>query len=81
MENENLALIQRDAYLNFIENYIDKPIVKVLIGMRRVGKSAIIKLLINKLLKKNIPASNIFYINKESLEFDEIKNYTDGPKN
>ena len=77
MENENLALIQRDAYLNFIENYIDKPIVKVLIGMRRVGKSAIIKLLINKLLKKNIPASNILYINKESLEFDEIKNYKD----
>ena len=77
MEDENLALIQRDAYLNFIENYIDKPIVKVLIGMRRVGKSAIIKLLINKLLKKNIPASNILYINKESLEFDEIKNYKD----
>ncbi len=77
MENENLALIQRDVYLNFIENYIDKPIVKVLIGMRRVGKSAIIKLLINKLLKKNIPASNILYINKESLEFDEIKNYKD----
>ena len=77
MENENLALIQRDEYLNFIENYIDKPIVKVLIGMRRVGKSAIIKLLINKLLKKNIPASNILYINKESLEFDEIKNYKD----
>ena len=77
MEDENLALIQRDAYLNFIENYIDKPIVKVLIGMRRVGKSAIIKLLINKLLKKNISASNILYINKESLEFDEIKNYKD----
>lgn len=77
MENENLALIQRDAYLNFIENYIDKPIVKVLVGMRRVGKSAIIKLLINKLLKKNISASNILYINKESLEFDEIKNYKD----
>ena len=77
MDNANLALIQRDAYLNFIENYIDKPIVKVLIGMRRVGKSAIIKLLINKLLKKNIPASNILYINKESLEFDEIKNYKD----
>ena len=77
MENKNLALIQRDEYLNFIENYIDKPIVKVLIGMRRVGKSAIIKLLINKLLKKNISASNILYINKESLEFDEIKNYKD----
>ncbi|MHB1703248.1 MAG: ATP-binding protein [bacterium] len=77
MENENLALIQRDEYLNFIENYIDKPIVKVLVGMRRVGKSAIIKLLINKLLKKNISASNILYINKESLEFDEIKNYKD----
>ena len=74
---DNSTLIQRDEYLDVIENYIDKPIIKVLIGMRRVGKSAIMKLLINKLLKKNIPASNIIYINKESLEFDEIKNYKD----
>jgi predicted AAA+ superfamily ATPase len=77
MKNEKIALIQRDEYIKDIENYIDKPIIKVLIGMRRVGKSAIIKLLIDKLLKKDIPASNIIYINKESLEFDEIKNYKD----
>ena len=77
MKNEKIALIQRDEYIKAIENYIDKPIIKVLIGMRRVGKSAIMKLLIDKLLKKNIPASNIIYINKESLEFDEIKNYKD----
>ena len=64
---DNSTLIQRYEYLDVIENYIDKPIIKVLIGMRRVGKSAIMKLLINKLLKKNIPASNIIYINKESL--------------
>jgi hypothetical protein len=38
---DNSTLIQRDEYLDVIENYIDKPIIKVLIGMRRVGKSAI----------------------------------------
>ena len=59
---DNSTLIQRDEYLDVIENYIDKPIIKVLIGMRRVGKSAIMKLLINRLLRKNIPASNIIYL-------------------
>ncbi len=70
-------LIPRNRYLDSLENYIDKPIIKVLIGMRRVGKSSIIKLLIDRILKKGIPSMNILYINKESLEFDDIKNYKD----
>lgn len=71
------TLIPRDEYIKTIEHYTDKPIIKVLIGMRRTGKSTIIKLLIKNLLEKNIPDSNILYVNKESLEFDEIKNYKD----
>lgn len=70
--------ILREGYLNAIETFIDKPVVKVLKGMRRVGKSVLIKLLINRLIKKGVPSlNNILYINKESLEFDEIKNHND----
>ncbi len=62
--------ILREGYLNAIETFIDKPVVKVLKGMRRVGKSVLIKLLINRLIKKEIPSlNNILYINKESLEY------------
>ena len=80
MEQLNIDLsnlIPRVRYLTALNRYLDKPIIKVLIGMRRVGKSSIIKLLMGQLLKKGIPASNILYINKESLEYDEIQNYRD----
>jgi len=67
----------RPEYLNYVKKFIDKPLIKVFIGMRRVGKSVIMKLVINDLLNNGVPQSNILYINKESLEFDDIKNYID----
>ena len=71
------GFVRRDKYLRFIAEFIDKPVIKVLVGMRRVGKSVLMKLIINDLLKKNIPLKNILYINKESLYFDNIKDYND----
>jgi len=71
------GFVRRDNYLRFIAEFIDKPVIKVLVGMRRVGKSVLMKLIINDLLKKNIPLKNILYINKESLYFDNIKDYND----
>jgi len=58
------GFVRRDKYLRFIAEFIDKPVIKVLVGMRRVGKSVLMKLIINDLLKKNIPLKNILYINK-----------------
>ncbi len=69
--------IKRTLYLDKLKNFIDKPIIKVIIGMRRVGKSTIMKLLIQELLKSGISKESILYINKESLEFENIKNYFD----
>jgi predicted AAA+ superfamily ATPase len=45
--------------------------------MRRVGKSVIMRLLIEQLIDRGVPAANILYINKESLEFDAVKDYRD----
>jgi len=56
---------------------MDKPVIKVLKGMRRVGKSVLMQLQMEKLLASNIDQSNILYINKESLEFEFIKTYSD----
>ncbi len=69
--------IIREKYLNAIEAFIDQPVVKVLKGMRRVGKSVIMRLLIQRLIDRGIPGANILYVNKESLVFDEIKDYRD----
>ena len=69
--------VVRERYLGAIEAFIDQPVVKVLKGMRRVGKSVIMRLLIEQLIDSGVPAANILYINKESLEFDAVKDYRD----
>lgn len=67
---------KRPIYINKIKPYIDKDIIKVIIGQRRVGKSYLLFQIMDEVLKKNNKA-NIIYINKELTEFDNIKNYQD----
>jgi hypothetical protein len=76
-KNNTAHFVIRERYLNAIEAFIDQPVVKVLKGMRRVGKSVIMRLLIERLIDRGIPAAGILYINKESLAFDAIKDYRD----
>jgi len=69
-------IIDRNFYLDKINNYLNTPLIKVLIWQRRVWKSTILKSIIQKLVKNNnIISENIFYINKELPIFDDIKNY------
>lgn len=80
MENlriDTADFVIRERYLGAIEAFIDQPVVKVLKGMRRVGKSVIMRLLIERLINHGVPVANILYINKESLEFDALKDYRD----
>lgn len=67
-------LINRNFYIEKLKNFLDKPVIKVITGMRRVGKSTILLSLIEE-LKQNLNEKNIIYINKESLEFDFIRDY------
>ncbi len=66
----------RQIYLNQIIPHIDKHVIKVLVGLRRSGKSFMMLSLIDYIRTKN-PDVNIIYINKEHYEFDYIKNYHD----
>lgn len=68
-------IVKRDFYIKKIKLYLDKPVIKVLTGMRRVGKSTLLLTLKNELIKNNIDEKNIIWINKESLEFDFITDY------
>jgi uncharacterized protein len=65
-------MIRRDLYLNQLGNYIDKPFIKIITGIRRCGKSAILMLLRDELLRNGINENNIIYINFESFEFSDI---------
>jgi predicted AAA+ superfamily ATPase len=71
------SYIKRQKYLLKIKPYIDKDIIKVIVGQRRVGKSYLLFQAMDELLENGVKESDIIYINKELFEFDEIKNYRD----
>jgi len=50
-----------------IRIFIDKPVIKVITGMRRSGKSVILKLLREELLKNKVLQENIIYLDFESM--------------
>ena len=66
-------IIERPAYTEKIMPFVDKDIIKVLTGQRRVGKSYILFQLIGEIKKHNRNA-NIIYINKELKPFEHITN-------
>ena len=68
--------IKRPIYLDLVKPYIDKDIIKVLIGQRRVGKSYMLFQIMDEIisLHKN---PNIIYINKELDDFEHLKNNKD----
>ena len=68
-------MIQREHYLKEIRKFIDKPIIKVITGMRRSGKSMILKLISKELETNGINTENIIFINFESLMFAELTNF------
>lgn len=65
-------MIKRDLYINQIIPFIDKPFIKVITGIRRSGKSAILQLLMDELIERGINLENIIYINFESMQFSDI---------
>jgi len=68
-------MIKRNLYLEEIKKYINKPIIKVITGMRRSGKSMILKLIQEELENTGIVKENIIYMNFESLIFMDIKDF------
>jgi len=60
-------MISRSLYMEKIRIFIDKPVIKVITGMRRSGKSVILKLLREELLKNKVLQENIIYLDFESM--------------
>ena len=69
---------KRTEYLNTITKFIGNKLIKVLVGQRRVGKSYVLRQIINFLASdRKVNPQNIFYLNKEYVVFDDIKSSTD----
>ena len=67
-------MVKRDLYLNRISSLIDKDIIKVIVGVRRCGKSYMFNLIIEELIKRGINKENIILINFESAKYRNVSN-------
>ena len=67
-------MIRRDLYLRQITPFIDRPLIKVLSGLRRSGKSALLQQLKELLLDRGVNAANIIHINFENMAYSAIDN-------
>lgn len=68
---------KRSKYLEELKPHIRKHVIKVLIGMRRSGKSVLMRQVIGMLKDEGVDESKITYIDKELYDFAFIKNAED----
>lgn len=68
-------MIVRQGYMKQLLDFLDKPVIKVITGMRRSGKSVLLELTKQEICKRGAKESQIFSANFESLQFEELKNY------
>lgn len=66
-------MLIRENYLRKIREFYDvTSLIKVIYGLRRSGKSVLLKQISDEILSKKIPNNHIIYINFESLEYSNL---------
>ncbi len=70
-------MIIRNEYLNKMIDAKDTEFIKVITGLRRSGKSTLLLMFKDYLLKQGIKEDRIVYLNFESAKYDDIKDYKD----
>lgn len=63
-------MIDRPLYTQKIMEYVDTPFIKILTGIRRCGKSTILKLIMQKLRERGIEEEQIVSYRFDSMEYD-----------
>ena len=70
-------MIIREIYLSKIRPFYDQDLIKVIMGIRRCGKSVLLLQIINELKEKGIEEKQIIYVNFENEDYSFIKNDID----
>lgn len=67
------CMIERPLYLDKIMPFVDTPFVKILTGVRRCGKSTILKMIIKKIKEeKNVDDEQILNYRFDSMEYEDM---------
>lgn len=70
-------MIERPDYINELIKFKDKELIKIITGIRRCGKSTLMELFKNYLIKEGVTQEQIISINLEDLRYHFIQNYMD----
>ena len=70
-------MIKRELYLKKIRDLYDSELIKVIMGIRRCGKSVLLGQIIEEIKERGIKEDHIIYINFEDYDFIE---YTEARK-
>lgn len=70
-----MKLIDRPQYVDFLIRNKDLPLIKVITGVRRCGKSTLFTLYKNYLLSQGVDPSQIISINLEDLAYEPLQEY------
>lgn len=70
-------MVIRENYLKKIRPFYNQDLIKVITGIRRCGKSVILRQIINDIMKSGVKDDNIIYINFELTDYSDIKTYKD----
>ena len=77
MYREVIYMLLREDYLSKIRGFYDSDLIKILVGIRRCGKSVILNQIIEELKdKRKIDEKHIIFINFEFIEFEELLSFS-----
>ena len=66
-------ILKREIYLEKIRPYYDSELIKVITGVRRCGKSVLLKQIYQELLDRGISEEQILYLNFEDYQYRALK--------
>ena len=72
-----ITMVIREKYLKKIRPFYNQDLIKVITGIRRSGKSIILKQIINEINDSGVKEENIISINFELSEYSEIITHKD----
>lgn len=70
-------MLIRENYLRKIRPFYNNELVKIIVGIRRCGKSTILKQIQSEIQNNGVDANHILFINFEDMAFSKIKNEND----
>lgn len=73
----NDVIISRKVYMDKVKRFMNQEEIKLITGVRRCGKTFLLRMIKDELIKQGVPEENIFYISLESTVYEDIIDYKD----